>query len=117
MEVFVWVLVGFILVLMVILLLVIRQSGASIDLKQASEHLLTLAEQRFRLAAQAGTADLDTKKQLIDQQVQAVKTELEKVTTLAHGISPDSSVVTEPNNWRMSELSSQGRLSSDFLSD
>lgn len=89
METLVWILAGCILVLGLILLFVMRRPGAGIDLKQASEHLLTLAEQRLRLAAQAGSADLDTKKQLIDQQVQAVKTELEKVTTLVQGIEKD----------------------------
>lgn len=89
MEILVWILAGFILVLAVVLVLAIRRPSSSIDLKQASEHLLTLAEQRFQLAAQSGAADLDTKKQLIDQQVQAVKTELEKVTTLVHGIEKD----------------------------
>ena len=66
-EILVWILAGFILVLAVVLVLVIRRPSSSVDLKQASEHLLTLAEQRLQLAAQAGAADLDTKKQLIDQ--------------------------------------------------
>jgi len=90
-EVLVWILAGSVVVLVVVVLLVliIRRPGAAVDLNQASAHLLTLAEQRLKLAAQAGAADLDTKKQLIDQQVQAVKTELEKVTTLVHGIEKD----------------------------
>ncbi|MFH0941893.1 MAG: DNA recombination protein RmuC [Chloroflexota bacterium] len=87
METLVWVLAGLVVILVVAL--VVRRPGSAVDLKQASEHLLTLAEQRLKLAAQAGTADLDTKKQLIDQQVQAVKTELEKVTTLVGGIEKD----------------------------
>ncbi len=89
MEVLVAILAGFIVIMAVAMVLVIRRTSAPVDLKQASEHLLTLAEQRFRLAAQAGASDLDTKKQLIDQQVQAVKTELEKVTTLVHGIEKE----------------------------
>jgi DNA recombination protein RmuC len=90
-EILVWVLAGSLVVLVVVLvlILVIRRPAATVDLKQASEQLLTLAEQRLRLAAQAGAADLNTKKSLIDQQVQAVKTELEKVTNLVHGLEKD----------------------------
>jgi DNA recombination protein RmuC len=86
-EVLVWVLAGLVVILVVAL--VIRRPGAAVDLKQASDHLLTLAEQRLQLAAQAGTADLDNKKQLIDQQLKAVKEDLEKVTTLVHSIEKD----------------------------
>lgn len=91
MEILVWILAGSIIVLVVILVLVLvmRRPGASVDLKQASEHLLTLAEQRLQLVTQSGAADLATKKHLIDQQVQAVKTELEKVTKLVHGLEKD----------------------------
>lgn len=92
MVVLVWILAGSVAVLAVlavILLLVIRRPVAPVDLNQASEHLLILAEQRLRLAAQAGASDLDTKKQLIEQQVQSVRAEMEKVTTLVHGIEKD----------------------------
>lgn len=90
MEALVWVLAGLVAMLVLLVVaLVIRRPGSAVSLKQAEEHLLTLAEQRLKLAAQAGTADLDTKKQLIDQQVQAVKTELEKVTTLVGSFEKD----------------------------
>lgn len=90
-ELVVWIFAGLAVLLVVILVLVLvtRRPGAGSDLKQASEHLLTLAEQRLQLAVQAGAADLDTKKQLIDQQVQAVKTELERVTNLVHVLEKD----------------------------
>lgn len=87
MEILLYVIIFILLV--VILALALRRPSSSVDLKQASDHLITLAEQRLQLTAQSGAADLDTKKQLIDQQVQAVKTELEKVTTLVHGIEKD----------------------------
>ena len=87
METAIWVLAGLVAVLLIVVL--IRWPRTTGDLKQASEYLLTLAEQRLKLAVQDGTADLDTKKQLIDQQVQAVKTELEKVTTLVRDIEKD----------------------------
>ncbi|RJQ39105.1 MAG: DNA recombination protein RmuC [Dehalococcoidia bacterium] len=91
MEAAVWALAGVVVILVVLVMaLTLRRSGtAAADLKQASEQLLLLAEQRFKQAAHAQNAELDSKKQLIDQQVQAVKTELEKVTALVGGIEKD----------------------------
>jgi len=89
METAVWMLAGLVFILAIlVVVLAIRRTGNA-DLKQASEYLLTLAEERFKAAAQSQNADLDTKKQLIDQQVQQVKTELEKVATLVNGIEKD----------------------------
>ena len=89
MEVIVGVLAGIVVILVVVLVMVLRRPVATVDLKQVSEQLLTLAEQRLQLAAQAGAADLSTKKELIDQQVKAVKEELEKVTNLVRGLETD----------------------------
>ncbi len=66
-----------------------RPSAPRVDLTQATEHLLTIAEQRLKLESQAGAADLDTKKQLIDQQLKAMKTELERVNSLVQTIEKD----------------------------
>lgn len=91
MQVAVWALAGVVLILVVLLVaFILRRPGTTApDLKQASEQLLTLAEQRFKMAAQAQNAELDTKKQLIDQQFLAVNTGLEKVTTLVNSIEKD----------------------------
>jgi DNA recombination protein RmuC len=88
-EVIIGILTAFVALLAIALVLVARRAGARVDLKQASEQLLMLAEQRFRLAAQAGASDLDAKKQLIDQQVESVKKELERVTELVRGFEKD----------------------------
>jgi len=90
MEVLVWVLGACVVALVVLILaLLIRRPGAGVDLKGASEYLLTLAEERLKAAAHAGTADLDTKKQLIDQQLQAVNAELAKITALVHNVEKE----------------------------
>ncbi|MDP6782544.1 MAG: DNA recombination protein RmuC [Dehalococcoidia bacterium] len=77
------------LLALVVLVLTLRRSGAGIDLSQATEQLLKLAEERLQRAAQAGAADLDTKKQLVDQQVKVVKEELGKVTDLVHRVETE----------------------------
>lgn len=90
MEALVWVLAACVVALVVLVLaLLIRRPGGAVDLKGASEHLLTLAEERLKAAAQVGAADLDTKKQLIDQQLQAVNTELARVTTLVQNVEKE----------------------------
>ena len=45
---------------------------------------MTLADQRFTRQTEAGTRDLDTKKQLIDQQLEAMNTRLEQVSRLVN---------------------------------
>ena len=77
------------LALALVLALVLAKRASPVDLTQATEHLLTLAEQRLLRESQANTADLDTKKQLIDQQLQAMKSELERVTNLVQTIEKD----------------------------
>lgn len=90
MEALVWVLGACVVALVVLVLaLLIRRPGGAVDLKGASEHLLTLAEERLKAAAQVGAADLDTKKQLIDQQLQAVNTELARVTTFVQNVEKE----------------------------
>lgn len=66
MEAAVWVLAGLVLVLVILMVaLTLRRPGAATaDLKQASEQLLTLAEQRFKMASQVQNAELDTKNSL-----------------------------------------------------
>ena len=51
-------------------------------LKRASEQFLTLAEERFNRLRDAGSSDLQGMKLLIDQQLQNMKGELEKVANL-----------------------------------
>jgi len=58
-------------------------------LAAASEQMLKLAEERLGRETQAGAKDLESKKQLIDQQVGAVKEELGKVTKLVIDLGKD----------------------------
>ena len=58
------------------------QSLSQEALSKVSEQFLNLAEQRFVRQAQASTQELDTKKQLIDQQLATMNKGLEKVATL-----------------------------------
>ena len=51
---------------------------------KASEQFLSLAEQRFARQTEAGSSELDTKKQLIDQQLAAMNSRLEQVSTLVN---------------------------------
>lgn len=51
-------------------------------LAKSSEQFLNLAEQRFARQTEAGTRELDTKKQLIDQQMAAINSRLEEVGKL-----------------------------------
>ena len=53
-------------------------------LAKASEQFLSLAEQRFARQTAAGSSELDTKKQLIDQQLDAMNSRLEQVSTLVN---------------------------------
>ena len=99
MEVIVAVLAILVVVLVVVLVVSLRRSP-TINLNQASEYLTNLAEARLQAASQAGASDLDTKKQLIDQQIAAVNTELVKVGTLVHDIEKERVA-------KFSELSTQ----------
>lgn len=53
-------------------------------LAKASEQFLSLAEQRFARQTESGTRELDTKKQLIDQQLDAMNSRLEQVSNLVN---------------------------------
>ena len=53
-------------------------------LAKASEQFLSLAEQRFARQTEAGSSELDTKKQLIDQQLAAMNSRLEQVSKLVN---------------------------------
>ena len=53
-------------------------------LAKASEQFLSLAEQRFARQTEAGSSELDTKKQLIDQQLAAMNSRLEQVSNLVN---------------------------------
>ena len=58
-------------------------------LNQASETFLNLANERFSRQTEAGVQELETKKQLIDQQLSGVKGELEKVSNLVQSFEKD----------------------------
>ncbi len=58
-------------------------------LSSNSEQFLTLAKERLTRDTEAGTRDLDTRKQLIDQQLGSMKEELGKVSTLIREIERD----------------------------
>ena len=58
-------------------------------MKRASEQFLTLAEERFNRLRDAGSSDLQGKKLLIDQQLQNMKGELEKVANLVQTLEKD----------------------------
>ena len=58
-------------------------------LSRASEQFLTLARERLTRETEAGARDLDTRKQLIDQQLASMKGELGKVSTLVQEIERD----------------------------
>ena len=58
-------------------------------LAQSSEQFLKLAEERFQRQSQAGDRELDTKKQLIDQQLQGIKAELQRVETVVQRYEKD----------------------------
>jgi DNA recombination protein RmuC len=58
-------------------------------LTQASEQFLRLAEERFTRLSEGGTKDLQGKKELIDQQLVAMKTELGKVSELVQKFEKD----------------------------
>ena len=60
------------------------QSLSQEALTRAQDQFLTLADQRFARQTEAGTRDLDTKKQLIDQQLEAMNTRLEQVSRLVN---------------------------------
>ena len=53
-------------------------------LAKASEQFLSLAEQRFARQTEAGSSELDTKKQLIDQQLATMNSRLEQVSNLVN---------------------------------
>ena len=53
-------------------------------LAKASEQFLSLAEQRFARQTEAGSSELDTKKQLIDQQLANMNNRLEQVSKLVN---------------------------------
>lgn len=78
-----------VVILVIVLAVVLRRPNTTVDLGQASEQLVMLAKQQLELATQAGAAALDTKKELIDQQVKGVKDELEKVTKLVTDIEKE----------------------------
>ena len=59
-----------------------RRRNTTGDLSKVSEQLLTLAEQRFARQAEASSQELDTKKQLIDQQLANVSIRLEQMGAL-----------------------------------
>ena len=59
-----------------------RRRNTAGDLSKVSEQLLTLAEQRFARQAEASSQELDTKKQLIDQQLANVSIRLEQMGAL-----------------------------------
>ena len=81
MEMLVAVLVGIIVALAGFLALS-RRRPSSTDGTQASEQLVKLLEERLNRSVDAGSHDLQGKKELIDQQLQNMKGELEKVTNL-----------------------------------
>ena len=58
-------------------------------LTTVSEQFLLLAEERISRLATGGTQELEGKKELIDQQLQAMKLELTKVSTLVQNIEKD----------------------------
>ena len=58
-------------------------------LGMASEQLTTLARSQLAQDREAGSKDLDGKKQLIDQQLQNMNHQLETVTTLVHTLEKD----------------------------
>ena len=60
------------------------QSLSQDALTRAQDQFLTLADQRFARQTEAGTRDLDTKKQLIDQQLELMNTRLEQVSRLVN---------------------------------
>jgi len=58
-------------------------------LKKANEQLAELAKEKLVTQTQAGSKELDTKKSLIDQQLKAMSTELEKVGQLMKDLEKD----------------------------
>ena len=58
-------------------------------LQKAQSSFLELAETRFKTLSETGTAQLDQKKSLIDQQLQNMKRELEKVSNLVQTLEKD----------------------------
>ena len=82
MEIVVAFLVGMVVLLASGLAYLWRSRNNGDALSKVSEQFLTLAEQRFARQAEAGTRELDTKKQLIDQQLANVNTRLEQVVAL-----------------------------------
>ena len=65
------------------------QDVSQAALTQVSEQFLRLAEERFKRLSDAGSHDLLGKKDLIDQQLQNMKGELEKVTNLVRTLEKD----------------------------
>ncbi len=58
-------------------------------LQKAQTSLLELAETRFKTLSEAGAADLNQKKSLIDQQLADMRTELGKVSSLVNELEKD----------------------------
>ena len=99
MDIMIFVLMGSLIALVVILtsLLIFRigksrvsdsqilaqfQSLSQDALRNVSEQFLTLADQRLARQTEANTREIDTKKQLIDQQLTNINTRLDQVSTL-----------------------------------
>ena len=62
----------------------LSQEAQRRPLARASEQFLSLAEQRFARQTEAGSSELDTKKQLIDQQLANMNSRLEQVSKLVN---------------------------------
>ena len=72
-------------------------------LQRAQNAFLDLAETRFKTLSEAGTAELNQKKSLIDQQLVEMKTELGKVSNLVNELEKD-------REKKFGELTSQLKL-------
>ena len=79
METVVIALAAVVIALAVLLVWALRRSP--VDLSSVTQHLLTVADERFKRSADASAADLDTKRQLIDQRLERMDTALEGVSS------------------------------------
>lgn len=88
-----------------------------VDLSGATEHLLTVAEERFKRASEAGAADLDTKKQLIDQRLERVDTALHEVSSQLKGFESGLTAQLKAMGDQTSALSSTTGQLKEVLSN
>ena len=61
------------------------------------EQFLSLAEQRFARQTEAGSSELDTKKQLIDQQLANMNSRLEQVSKLVNDTETKATGELQPD--------------------